>query len=116
MKKYLPFLLIIIAASCDIPGKQHEADEYTVGSQADSSVIIVDVRSRLEWRTDGHAPCSVNYPLDKLTGKIETLKQYRQIVLVCRSGKRAETAKKLLQSYGINNVINEGSWQRITCN
>ncbi len=116
MKRYLPLLLITIAASCDTLKKQNEAEERIAGSRADSSVIVVDVRTGLEWRADGHAPCSVNYPLDKLTGKIEALKQYSRIVLVCRSGKRAETAKKLLQSHGINNVTNEGSWQRITCN
>lgn len=36
--------------------------------------IIVDVRTPEEWEYDGHANCSVNYPLDELSGKIEELK------------------------------------------
>lgn len=77
--------------------------------------IIVDVRTPEEWEYDGHASCSVNYPLDQIQNKIEELKKYDHVVLVCRSGGRAGSAKRLLESAGIKNVENLGPWQNVSC-
>jgi len=77
--------------------------------------IIVDVRSPEEWEFDGHADCSVNYPLDDIQNKVEELKNYEHVVLVCRSGNRAGVAKRILESAGIKNVENKGPWQNVTC-
>lgn len=79
--------------------------------------IIVDVRTPEEWQFDGHAPCSVNYPLGpEFAAKIDSLKTYDKVVLVCRSGARAGSAKALLESAGFKNVENKGPWQNIQCN
>lgn len=79
--------------------------------------IIVDVRTPEEWQFDGHAPCSVNYPLGpEFAAKIDSLKAYDKVVLVCRSGARAGSAKALLESAGFKNVENKGPWQHIQCN
>jgi phage shock protein E len=64
---------------------------------------------------DGHADCSVNYPLDQFESKIEELKNYKNVILVCRSGNRAEQAKEMLESAGYTNTENKGAWQNITC-
>ncbi len=78
--------------------------------------IIVDVRTVEEWNEDGHADCSVNYPLDKFESKIEELKKYDKVILVCRSGNRAGIAKAKLQSAGYTKEIeNLGSWQNVSC-
>ncbi|MFO0358765.1 MAG: rhodanese-like domain-containing protein [Sphingobacteriaceae bacterium] len=77
--------------------------------------IIVDVRSPEEWEFDGHADCSVNYPLDEIQEKVEELKKYEHIVLVCRSGNRAGVAKRILEGAGIKNVENLGPWQNVAC-
>lgn len=77
--------------------------------------IIVDVRSPEEWQYDGHAECSVNYPLDKFPAYIESLKAYDKVVLVCRSGNRANHAMALLKKAGITNVENKGTWQNVSC-
>lgn len=78
--------------------------------------IIVDVRTADEYNMDGHAECSVNYPLDKIENFVDTLRDYDQIILVCRSGNRANIAKSILAQYGIINVENKGEWQNIHCN
>lgn len=78
--------------------------------------IIVDVRSTEEWEFDGHADCSVNYPLDEIPERIEELKKYDHVTLVCRSGNRAGIAKRILDSAGVKNVENLGPWQNIVCN
>ncbi|HQQ95217.1 MAG TPA: rhodanese-like domain-containing protein [Bacteroidia bacterium] len=80
-----------------------------------SKEINVDVRTTSEWNFDGHAECSVNYPLDELAGKVEELKKYDKVTLVCRSGGRAESAKRMLLSAGLKNVENLGPWQNLTC-
>ncbi len=80
-----------------------------------SKEIIVDVRTPEEWQFDGHAECSVNYPLDQLQDKINELKAYDHVVLVCRSGGRAGSAKRMLEAAGIKNVENLGPWQNVSC-
>ena len=78
--------------------------------------IIVDVRSIEEWNEDGHADCSVNYPLDQFDSKIEELKKFDKVILVCRSGNRAGVAKAKLMNAGYNKEIeNLGPWQNVTC-
>lgn len=80
------------------------------------NTIIVDVRTTEEWEMDGHAECSVNYPLDEFEDKIEELKKYDKIVLVCRSGGRAGAAQAQLMRAGYKKEIeNLGPWQNITC-
>ena len=76
--------------------------------------IIVDVRTPAEWQ-EGHADCSVNIPLNEIGSKIEDLKGYEKVTLVCRSGARASSAKSMLEGAGIRNVENLGPWQNVVC-
>jgi len=85
------------------------------GDTVKLKTIVVDVRTPDEWVNDGHANCTVNYPLDVFETKIDSLRQYDRIVLVCRSGSRANAAKNMLEDAGIKNVENKGSWQNIEC-
>lgn len=88
----------------------------TNSPQTSTKEIIVDVRSIEEWNEEGHAECSVNYPLDQFDNKIEELKKYDKIILVCRSGGRAGVAKSKLMSAGYSKEIeNLGPWQNVTC-
>ncbi len=90
--------------------------ENSNAKQTAVNEIIVDVRSIEEWNEDGHADCSVNYPLDQFESKIEELKKYDKVVLVCRSGNRAGIAKAKLQNAGYTKEIeNLGAWQKVTC-
>jgi phage shock protein E len=75
----------------------------------------VDVRTVEEWNNDGHANCSINIPLDQLEARMGELKKDQKVVVVCRSGKRAGTAKQLLESAGFTQVENSGAWQNIEC-
>ena len=77
--------------------------------------IIVDVRTTEEWQQDGHADCAVNYPLGQFESKIEELKAYKNVALVCRSGNRAEQAKLMLENSGYQHAENKGAWQNIVC-
>lgn len=88
----------------------------TTATKTDLKQIIVDVRTPEEWNGDGHADCSVNYPLDSFGSKIEELKKYDKVILVCRSGARAGAAKKQLLDAGYTKEVeNLGPWQNIKC-
>lgn len=113
--------MIIGINSCDSQTTKTVNKEEKNNTKKDTSnmkknEIIVDVRTPEEWEFDGHANCSVNYPLDMLQDKIEDLKKYDHIVLVCRSGNRAGVAKRQLENAGITNIENLGAWQNINCN
>ncbi len=112
----LAFTLLMTWA-CNSQTQQSNTNSITDTTKAmkTKNEIIVDVRTPEEWQYDGHANCSVNYPLDKLQDKIEDLKKYEHVILVCRSGGRAGTAKQMLESAGIKNVENLGAWQNINC-
>lgn len=104
MRLLLIFVSIFSLLSCNNQDK------------ANKEIIIVDVRTPEEWNIDGHADCSINYPLNELDAKIEELKAYKKVILVCRSGNRAEQAKKMLNDAGYKYAENKGPWQNINCN
>ncbi|MBK8611277.1 MAG: rhodanese-like domain-containing protein [Chitinophagaceae bacterium] len=108
-------LLSIAIVSCVNGSDTNVQDDDIVVSKNAAKTIIVDVRSTEEWNQDGHADCTVNYPLDQLSSKVDTLKGYDKIIVVCRSGSRAGAAKNLLEQAGIRNIENNGSWQNIDC-
>lgn len=90
-------------------------EQATVSQPKAGETVIVDVRTVAEWENDGHANCTVNIPLDQLESRMGELKKDQKVVLVCRSGNRAGTAKQLLESAGFTQVENKGAWQNIDC-
>lgn len=78
--------------------------------------VVVDVRSADEFTMDGHAEGSVNYPLDKIENYIDSLRQFDKVILVCRSGNRANIARSILLQSGISNIENKGAWQNVLMN
>jgi phage shock protein E len=110
------FVLMLSLTQCNSQTKKTTNMETTNATQTAINEIIVDVRSVDEWNEDGHADSSVNYPLDQFSSKIEELKKYDKVILVCRSGNRAGIAKAQLQSAGYSKEIeNLGPWQNVTC-
>jgi phage shock protein E len=109
-------MLVFSLTQCNSQTKTTTTMETTNATKTATKEIIVDVRSVEEWNEDGHADCSVNYPLDQFASKIEELKKYDKVILVCRSGNRAGIAKGQLQSAGYTKEIeNLGPWQNVTC-
>lgn len=114
MKNVLAIITVIIVIYA-ITNRNCQIKTTTKTNKA-MKEIIVDVRSIEEWNEDGHAYCSVNYPLNQFADKIEELKKYDKVILVCRSGNRAGIAKAQLQSAGYSKEIeNLGPWQNVTC-
>ena len=87
-------------------------DDGQIQEYLDKGAIVVDVRTQMEF-DQGHAPDSVLITLDTIPQSVEKIKAYKKpIILVCRSGGRAGSAKSFLERYGID-AINGGPWQAV---
>lgn len=113
---FISVFLLLSVFSCSNSGNQDDKSVTASPNEVVSAnTIIVDVRTAEEWNNDGHAACSVNYPLDDLQSKMDSLRKYDKVVLVCRSGSRANTALHMLEDAGFKEVVNMGPWQNIVC-
>lgn len=74
--------------------------------------VVVDVRSKGEF-ISGHVKGSINIPLEQIGAQAENLKKHSNIIVCCKSGNRSGMALRTLQSKGLNNVTNGGSWQNV---
>lgn len=77
-----------------------------------NGAVIVDVRSKGEFAS-GHVKGSINIPLEQIASNADKLKKHPHVIVCCRSGNRSGMAKRTLQSKGLNNVTNGGSWQNV---
>ncbi len=68
------------------------------------NIVLLDVRTPKEVKTDGKIPNSILIPLDKLADSIDKLKKYKdkKIFIYCRSGNRSVAASRILSSLGFN--------------
>ncbi len=115
LRNVLPAALAIMFVTGGF-SQSKQKEMKTNNSATSTKEIIVDVRTKGEWMYDGHADCAVNYPLDQFDSKIEELKKYDKVILVCRSGGRAGVAQMKLLNAGFKNKIeNLGPWQNVTC-
>lgn len=119
MRKIITYIIVAIFSLSLIQCNSQETYTEklkTLTEKKDMKQITVDVRTIEEWNTDGHADCTVNYPMDIFESKIEELKKYEKVIIVCRSGNRAGIAKqKLLDAGYSKEVENLGAWQNVNC-
>jgi phage shock protein E len=75
--------------------------------------VVIDVRSPQEFK-GGHYEGSKNIPLDKIEANAKTIQKFgKPIIVCCASGMRSGSAKRILESKGVENVYNAGSWQNL---
>jgi phage shock protein E len=110
-KTYLSIVFLMI--SCYICNAQtSHIDTLKILLQKPSTAII-DVRTIEEFE-DGHIEQSINIPLNQITDSINFLKQYKDIIIICRSGNRSGKAKTILEErYEFNNLYNGGGWKSL---
>lgn len=68
---------------------------------------IVDVRTQEEFR-EGHLPGADNLPLDQIEEAKDRYKDYKVLVVHCRSGARSANAAKKLIAMGFDCVVDLG--------
>jgi len=81
--------------------------------RAKPTCLVLDVRDPHELEGElGALPGAVNIPLKQLEQRVGELstQDRRDIVVVCRTGKRAEVAAQMLQKFGFERlfVLNGG--------
>lgn len=74
--------------------------------------ILLDVRTPAETEA-GHFPGALLIPIDELEGRVDEIEaasggRDRPILVMCRLGRRAERATRLLESRGFSQVCNIG--------
>jgi len=74
-----------------------------------NGAVILDVRTKGEFQS-GHIRNSLNIPVDKLPQNIKKLNKNKPIITCCASGSRSGSARRILKSYGFEQVYNGGSW------
>lgn len=79
---------------------------------------VLDVRTQEEWDA-GHLDKAKLIPVADFQGRLAEIDalvggdKSKPIVVVCRSGGRAEKAKAMLLSAGYSNVVNGGRWENL---
>jgi rhodanese-related sulfurtransferase len=68
-----------------------------------SGAVIVDVREPYEW-SEGTIPGAILLSLGALSGRLRELDPSREIITVCRSGHRSQSAAQILQRAGFARV------------
>ena len=76
----------------------------------DSSVVLLDVRTKSEFDEDGHLKGAILIPIQELQDRINELDfaKSKKIIAYCRSGRRSGIATSLLQSKGFSVVNLDG--------
>ncbi len=75
----------------------------------DQGALVIDVRSTGEY-AEAHLQDALHIPFQRIVSQLEKLevRKDRNIVLYCRSGRRAGVAEEALVSAGYNAVFNGG--------
>jgi phage shock protein E len=85
------------------------ADKNEVKERIKNGALVVDVRTGGEF-SGGHYNGALNIPVDEVQRRISEFgnNKEREIILYCRSGGRAGSAKQILESAGYKKVTNAG--------
>lgn len=105
----LPVLLVVIIAVIVL--KQPTAvkslpAEVTVEQAMelrDEGAFILDVREPDEWK-QFHIPGATLIPLGELAARVSEVPQDKQVVVVCRTGRRSLEGRNILVSAGFSQV------------
>lgn len=111
----LAVLLLLFGISCHAespPVGTITATELSQRLQASKAPVILDVRDPDEYAA-GHIKGALNVPYDELESRLGEMPKDKstEIVVHCRSGKRASIAEKILVEKGYTNVKDlNGHW------
>jgi rhodanese-related sulfurtransferase len=66
-------------------------------------LLVLDVRSPEEFK-EGHVPGAVNIPYDQMASRLADVPKDKDLVLYCRSGRRAGIAAEVLAANGYSRL------------
>ena len=92
--------------------KNAELQSYRSVSPAEAKVLIdkgevniLDVRNNSEWK-DGHLEGAQHIMVGTLLKRIDEVNTDKKVLVHCQSGVRSAIAMSVLQSQGVNNIVN----------
>lgn len=78
-------------------------DLHEVWQKAQDKTLIIDNRTSEEY-AKGHVPGSINIPMGSENDRLEEFKNYDEIYIYCRSGRRAQTTFTNLSFEGLEHI------------
>jgi phage shock protein E len=117
IKTLLALTTMLLLSACESStankGTPVSSAELNNRIQDGSAPAILDVRTPEEF-ANGQIPGAVNIPFDELASQADNLpfSPTDEIVVYCRSGRRASLAKETLSGLGFSNIRDlSGHWQ-----
>ena len=104
--------VLLTATFCNAGTPPLLSQEQLLQLQQNANISIIDVRSVEEFN-DGHIPGAINIPHNQIQEHLEQLLPLKeqQVVVYCRSGRRAALAEKAMMELGLKDVHHlEGDW------
>jgi rhodanese-related sulfurtransferase len=77
---------------------------------ARSDAVLLDVRGPGEWLA-GHAPSTINIPMEEVPSRLDAIDSARTIICICRSGNRSGRVTAFLRAQGVDAVNMTGGMQ-----
>lgn len=76
--------------------------------QKDKAVLLLDVRTPVEYKEDGRIPGSVLIPVQVLPQYLKEIEKFKdkKVLVYCRSGNRSAVAARFLEQNGFKQVYN----------
>ena len=82
-----------------------EVDPGEAQRRQQTGALLVDVREPDEWAS-GHAAGAVHIPLGQLPKRLHELPTDREVLFICRSGRRSSSAANTAVAAGLGRVTN----------
>lgn len=103
--------VLAMVVTMRVLGKPSAAERGAVAEKLKQGALILDVRTAGEFAGQHYAGAT-NIPVQELSARIAELGDTnRAIIVYCRSGRRAASAKQILNQAGFKTVINAGGLQ-----
>ncbi len=102
-----PVLVLALACNAETPAAKSGAVALLASLATPEAPLVLDVRTPEEF-AQGHVPGAINIPHDQVASRQAELDAEREIVVYCRSGKRAGMAIEQLEGAGFRVAHLEG--------
>lgn len=87
--------------------KGAELDTIMNDKAEQEQYLVIDVREKYEYEA-GHVRYAINISLNDIENKLSDIADFKDknIIVICRSGRRSRTAAKILQKNGFKKLFN----------
>ena len=86
------------------PAMDISQDDFLARKQSSNDYLLLDVRTEEEF-AQGHIEGALNISHTEIINRLEDIPKDKDLIIYCRSGKRAGVAAKLLAKNGYKNLF-----------